>query len=123
MGIIFCDQKNTIIFGKDNLQTYMDVPQHVKAGQVVKCLFKIKLDIAVGEYTFDAGFNTMNINDYNNRSYHSQEEIDNLVVRLCRLTKVGSFAVHQRLIGEPMQLMFHGCCDLPSEAEIVINNK
>lgn len=123
MGIVFYDQRNTIIFGKDNLQTYMEVPDSVEAGQIVKCLFKIKMDIAAGEYTFDAGFNTMDIKDYNDRSYHNQVEIDEQVERLCRLTKVGSFAVHHRVIGEPMQLMFHGCCDLPSETEIVVNSK
>lgn len=122
MGIIFCDQKNTIIFGKDNLQTYMEVPEYVKAGQTVKCLFKIKLDIAVGEYTFDAGFNTMSMEDYRSRGNCNQEEIDRQVERLCRLTKVGTFAVHQKIIGEPMKLMFHGCCDLPSATEMVIGS-
>lgn len=121
MGIVFYDQRNTIIFGKDNLQTYMDVPEMVVAGSIVKCLFKIKLDIAVGEYTFDAGFNTMSGNDYESRGYYNQEEIDSKVERLCRLAKVGSFAVHQKVVGEPMKLMFHGCCDLPSETELIVD--
>lgn len=120
MGIVFYDQRNTIIFGKDNLQTYMEVPKHVKVGQVVKCLFKIKMDIAVGEYTFDAGFNTMRIEDYESRSYCNQEEVDHQVERICCLSKVGNFAIHQKIVGEPMKLMFHGCCDLPSETELIV---
>lgn len=120
MGIVFYDQRNTIVFGKDNLQTYMEVPEYVKAGAIVKCLFKIKMDIAVGEYTFDAGFNTMRIEDYESRSYCNQEEINQQIERLCCLTKVGNFAIHQKNIGEPMKLMFHGCCDLPSETELIV---
>uniref|UniRef100_UPI004056A827 Wzt carbohydrate-binding domain-containing protein n=1 Tax=Acetatifactor sp. TaxID=1872090 RepID=UPI004056A827 len=120
MGVVFYDQKNTIIFGKDNLQTYMEVPEYVKKGNVIRCLFKIKMDIAVGEYTFDVGINTMHIQDYDARSYRNQEEINNQIERLCCLSKVGHFAIHERLIGEPMKLMFHGCCDLPSETELIV---
>lgn len=119
-GIVFYDQKNTIIFGKDNLQTYAEVPKFVREGEIIRCLFKVKMDIAIGEYTFDAGFNTIDINSYNNRGIYNQEEINEAIERLCCLSKVGSFAIHERIIGEPMKLMFHGCCDLPSEAEFIV---
>lgn len=120
MGIVFYDQRNTIIFGKDNLQTYTVVPDSVKKGKIVRCLFKIKMDIALGEYTFDAGFNTINESAFDRRSEYNQEEINIEIERLCCLSKVGSFAVHQRVIGEPMKIMFHGCCDLQSETELII---
>ena len=120
MGIVFYDQRNTIIFGKDNLQMYTEVPNSIKKGAIVKCLFKIKMDIALGEYTFDVGFNTINLTSYNNRSICNQEEINNEIERLCCLSRIGSFAIHERVVGEPMKLMFHGCCDLPSEAEVIV---
>ena len=120
-GIVFYNQKNTIIFGKDNLQTYADVPEYIEKGEIVRCLFKVKMDIAVGEYTFDAGFNTICAEDYNHRSNYNQEQINNKIERLCCLSKVGSFAVHERVTGEPMKLMFHGCCDLPSEVEVYVD--
>ncbi len=120
MGIVFYDQKNTIIFGKDNLQMYMELPNSIKKGEVASCLFKIKMDLAVGEYTFDAGFNAISEESYNNRSYYNQEEINKEIERLCCLSKVGSFAIHERTVGDPMKLMFHGCCDLPSEAEMIV---
>ena len=119
-GIVFYDQKNTIIFGKDNLQTYAEAPLFVKKGSIVRCLFDIKMDIAIGEYTFDAGFNSIDKESYLNRGMYNQEEINGVLQRMCCLSKVGTFAIHERNMGEPMKIMFHGCCDLSSETEIVV---
>lgn len=120
-GITFYDQRNTIVFGKDNLQTYTKVPVCVRQGSIVRCLFKIKMDIAVGEYTFDAGFNTMQARDYEVRGYRNQEEVNETTERLCCLSKVGNFSIHEKVIGEPMRIMFHGCCDLPSQVEMTVS--
>lgn len=119
-GIVFYDQKNNIIFGKDNLQTYTEVSKFVEKGHVIKCLFKIKMDIAVGEYTFDAGFNTIASNDFEARSNRNQEEVNKTIERLCTLSRVGNFAVHECVKGDPMKVRFHGCCDLPSSIEIIM---
>lgn len=120
-GIVFYDQKNTIIYGKDNLQTYTKAPSYVKAGSVVKCLFRIKMDIAIGEYTFDAGFNSIAEQDFQERSRRNQEEVNETIERLCTLSKVGKFSIHEKIVGEPMKVMFHGCCDLPSDIELVLS--
>lgn len=120
-GIVFYDQHNTIIFGKDNLQTYTLVPDGVKKGNIVKFLFKIKMDIAVGEYTFDAGFNEMNADDYKDRCYRNQDQINEVLRKLSILSKVGSFAIHEKKVGEPMKIMFHGCCDLPHNVQMSVN--
>lgn len=120
-GIVFYDQRNTIIFGKDNLQTYTKIPGFVKRGSIVRCLFKIKMDIAIGEYTFDAGFNSINSEYYFSRDNKKQEEINEAREILCALSNVGNFSIHERKVGEPMKIMFHGCCDLPSNLEMLIN--
>lgn len=119
-GIVFYDQKNTIIYGKDNLQTNTEVSKFVRKGNILKCLFKIKLDIAVGEYTFDAGFNTIAPKEFENRGYKNQEEINQAIERLCTLSRVGDFVIHENVIGNPMKIMFHGCCDLPTNIEIIM---
>lgn len=119
-GIVFYDQRNTIVFGKDNLQTETKIPMFVKKGSIVRCLFRIRLDIAVGEYTFDAGFNAMSEDKFKSRCYLNQEEINQYLDRICRLSKVGNFAIHEKPVGTPMKIMFHGCCDLPSTVEMVI---
>lgn len=119
-GIVFYDQRNTIIFGKDNLQTYTEVPPFVKKGSLVKCLFKIKLDIAVGEYTFDAGFNLIDYADYKDRAHRNQEEVNSAIERVCVISNAGHFAVQEKMIGTPMRIMFHGCCDLQSTIEMLV---
>ena len=121
LGIVFYDQRNTIIFGKDNLQTYTEVPESVKKGSKISYLFNIKMDIAVGEYTFDAGFNTIKQADYLKRDISKQEEVNQAIERICCLTKVGNFSIHERLVGDPMKIMFHGCCNLPSKTQMLIN--
>ena len=120
-GIVFYDQRNTIVFGKDNLQTYTKVPNNVRKGAVVQCLFSVRMDLAVGEYTFDAGFNSINKKTYEGRKYCSQEVINQNLERICTLSKVGSFSIHEKLIGDPMKIMFHGCCDLQNQVEMKIN--
>ena len=122
-GIVFYDQRNTIVFGKDNMQTYLVVPHEVAKGDIVRVLFKIKMDVAVGEYTFDAGFNHMSNHEFERRMYKSQSEINEVLERLCALSKVGSFQVHDRIKGDPMKIMFHGCCDLPTEVELLFSNQ
>lgn len=122
VGIVFFDQKNTIIFGKDNLQTYTEVPNYVEKGEVVKCLIRVKLDIAIGEYTFEAGFATIDQKDYEVRGYRNQEEVNSTLERLGHIPNAGSFAVQEKKIGTPMKIMFHGCCDLPSNIEMIVND-
>ena len=117
-GIVFYDQRNTIIYGKDNLQTYSVVPQKIAKGSIVSILFKVKLDIAIGEYTFDAGFNSIDKETYENRMNLSQEVLNEKISRDCMLSKVGCFSVHECEVGNPTKLKFHGCCDLTTEIEI-----
>lgn len=117
-GIVFYDQKNTIVFGKDNLQTYTKVPEKVKKGTVVSCLFCVKMDLAIGEYTFDAGFNSINKQTYDSRMYYNQERINHDLERICTISGAGNFSIHEKTVGDPMKIMFHGCCDLKNNIEM-----
>lgn len=119
-GIVFYDQKNTIVFGKDNLQTYTKVPEKVKKGTVVSCLFCVKMDLAIGEYTFDAGFNSINKQTYDSRMYYNQERINHDLERICTISGAGNFSIHEKTVGDPMKIMFHGCCDLKNNIEMSI---
>ena len=65
----------------------------------------------------------MNYTDYKNRSYRNQEEVNETRQMLCCLPKVGSFAIHERVVGEPMKIMFHGCCDLTNNIEMLIEKQ
>lgn len=120
-GIILYDQKNIIVHGKDTLQLYSDVPHMVKEKERIYILQKMKMDLGIGDYTFDIGTATISYEDYQNRSYRNQEEVNLTMERLATIAHVGNFSIHTKTIGEPMQLMFHGCADLAGEVEIKVH--
>lgn len=120
VGTVLYDQRNTIVHGKDNLQIYSRIPKQVKNGSIVVIRQVIELNIGIGEYTFDVGFATMSKEDYDQRSYRNQELVNATMERLASRPKAGNFAVHSKAVGEPMQLMFHGCCDLPGDIEVLV---
>lgn len=120
VGTTLYDQKNIIVHGKDNLQVYSDLPDYVLSGSKIFILQKMKLDIGIGEYTFDVGTATIKRSDFETRSHKNQEAVNETMERLATRTKAGNFSVHTKTVGEPMRLMFHGCADLPGEIQLRI---
>lgn len=118
--IVLYDQRNIIIHGKDNLQIDSVVPKVVKKNSKLFILQKMRMDIGIGDYTFDIGMATMSYENFKMRSYRNQEEVNETMERLSTITRVGSFSVHTKAIGEPMQLMFHGCADLAGNIQIKV---
>lgn len=122
-GIVFYDQKNTIVHGKDSLQLDCDVPHTVDKGNHIFILQRIKMDLGIGDYTFDIGTATMDYQDYEKRPYRNQEEVNETMERLSTMAHVGNFSIHTKPVGEPMQLMFHGCADLPGDIKMVVKGQ
>lgn len=120
LGTVLFNQQSVIVHGKDCLQDYVELPERVAAGSVIYYLQRIKLDVGIGEYTFDAGAATMKPEDYNIRGKRNQEAVNEAMERLCTRVKAGSFAVHAREEGDPMQLMFHGLCGLQGQMSLVV---
>lgn len=119
-GVVIYDHKNTIVHGKDNLQLECDVPCKVDKGSRIFILQRIKMDLGIGDYTFDIGTATMNYCDYEKRAYRNQEEVNETMERLATMAHVGNFSIHTKPVGDPMQLMFHGCADLPGDIEMIV---
>ena len=115
IGTVIRDQKNIIVHGKDNLQMYKDFPSSVCEGSVLRYLQIIKLDIAIGEYTFEPGAADIAQDDYKRRGEMNQEEINACMERMCVRPNAGTFAVHGNPVGNPTRLLFHGCADLPGD--------
>ena len=122
-GIVLYDQKNIIVHGKDNLQLDCNVPHSVPKGSHIFILQRMKMDLGIGDYTFDLGIATMTYNDYEKRPYRNQEEVNETMERLATIAHVGNFSIHTKPVGEPMQLMFHGCADLPGDMEIIVRRQ
>lgn len=122
-GITLYNQMNIIVHGKDTSQTYATLPKHVKAGEIVHVLQKIKMDIAVGEYTFECGFASMDNESYQGRSFLTQEELDGRYNKLCIRNNAGTFAVVGKTMGEPTRNSFHGMCNLFGDTEIIVSEE
>lgn len=120
-GVAITDQKNIIVHGKDLTQynTYEGYPEMLKAGSRFYALQRIKLDIAVGEYTFDVGCTSVKKETFDNRAVLNQEVINADMNRLCSIACVGNFSVNEKLVGNPTKVGFHGCCDLPGDIRII----
>ena len=119
-GIVLYDHKNTIVHGKDTLQLNCDMPHIVSKGSRILILQRIKMDLGIGDYTFDIGTATMNYCDYEKRAYRNQEEVNETMERLATIAHAGNFSIHTKSVGEPMQLMFHGCADLPGDIKMIV---
>lgn len=120
LGIILYNQMNICVHGKDTMQTNLKVPANVKKGTILCFMQKIKLDIAVGEYSFETGFGSININDFKNRNLLLQEELDLKMERVCIRNAIGPFSVILKTVGMPTRMGFHGNCDLQGEVEVKI---
>lgn len=120
-GIVLTNQKGIIVHGKDSLQIYTDLPDHVKAGAVLRCLQTVKLDLQVGEYTIETGCATIRRELYDVRMYKQQEEVNAGMERLVNVIDAGRIAVLEKKTGMPMKNMFHGICGL--EGNIFINEE
>ncbi|MDE7310462.1 MAG: ABC transporter ATP-binding protein [Eubacterium sp.] len=114
-GIVLTNQKGIIVHGKDNLQIYAELPDHVKAGTRLRCLQTVKLDLQVGEYTIEAGCATIQRELYEVRMYRQQEEVNAGMERLATLIRAGRIAVLEKKTGMPMKNMFHGICGLEGD--------
>lgn len=120
-AVILYDQRQLIVHGKDTMQMNMGLPTGIKKGQLIRLLHIVQLDVAEGEYTFSMGLGSVTQDVYNNRSAYIQEDLHARTKRHCTRTTIGSFAVHQKDIGAPTRMMFHGLCNLQTEIFIGVN--
>ena len=119
-GLMIYNQFNIVVHGRDMTEVEMVLPQKVRKGQKIKGLIKIRLDIAEGEYTFETGISSMNLEEFEKRKFYSQEELDAHSERLCSRNNVGEFTVTLNNIGTPTKMKFHGACNLPGSMELIL---
>lgn len=118
-GVELISDKGVIAFGKNTLQFDCRVPEYVPAGSVLRFAYEVKLDLAVGEYTFGAGLTTMSAQDFARRSEMTHPELDSKNTILSILSNAGSLAVTFRTADTtPVQLTHHGVANLPSSARV-----
>lgn len=116
-GLEFRNDKGIIVHGKTTLEYGSDLPKMLKKGSRVRFIQKIKLEIAVGEYTFGVGMGAFYQHDYNYRDVLSHVDLEARLVRVCMLPTIGSFRVIYRRAGKPVQLLHHGIANLPGSCQ------
>ena len=116
-GVELVSDKGVIVFGKNTLQYDCLVPEKVPAGSVLRFVYEVKLDLAVGEYAFGVGLTAMSAADFARRSEMTHPELDSRNTVLSALSNAGSLAVTFRTADtSPVQLTHHGVANLPGSA-------
>jgi lipopolysaccharide transport system ATP-binding protein len=115
-GVLFSNERGVIVHGKNCWQGVHSVPPTPSAGARLLYRQEIKLDVALGEYTFEVGLAAVAATTWARRAEISHEAMNGLHVRVCHLPAVGSFSVGYALSvnGVPF-LTHHGIADLPGK--------
>ena len=121
-GIVLHNDKGITVHGKSTIEYGTDVPKQASMGDRIRFEQKIDLEIALGEYTFEVGLNTINNKDFNNVSQLTHEELSTRFIRLCNLPTAGSFSIIFRNTGNPVQLLHHGIANLRGDCKVTLLN-
>jgi ABC-type polysaccharide/polyol phosphate transport system ATPase subunit len=122
VGVAIYNQRNLIVYGKNTMQTYANVPLCMKRGDVLTICHRITLSIEPGEMTFEIGIAEIDTDTYLNRSTKPHEMLFLQEKRICHQTGVGMFTVSMKKVGTPTKLTHHGVCDLPTEFRLAVTH-
>lgn len=114
-GIVIVNQKNVIVHGKSSSQTDQKLPKSVKGKTVLYNCIKIKLDIEMGEYTFESGFSSLPYDKYSHRDVIPNEELNKFSKVIADRRNVASFLIQGKQKKSPSDLKFYGLVDLKSD--------
>lgn len=119
-GLIICNERGVIVFGKNNWQYDAEPSRTARAGYRVLCRQEVTLDLGVGEYTLEVGLASVSAGDWARRQYISHEESEILHHRICHLSGVAAFSVRfADRHGVPV-LTHHGLVNLPGMMQIEV---
>jgi lipopolysaccharide transport system ATP-binding protein len=119
-GVELVNDKGVIVHGKSTLEYGSGVPAAVARGTRLRFRQDIRLELAVGEYTFNVGMGALSRPDYEQRAALAHPEFDARLVRVCLLPGLGQFAVTLRRGGAPVQLLHHGVANLPGRCQVTV---
>lgn len=121
-GFIIKNEQNILVHGKNSLHyDELELPAYITKGELVRYRFDVILDISPGDYTFDIGLATITKQDYDERIYTSPVHTQAKTLRLCNLTRVGSFTVLQKPIFEANFSSLHvGICNLLGSSSVSV---
>jgi len=116
-GITISNDKNILVHGKTTLHHLVKSFPGVPKGTHIRFRQSVVLNLAPGEYTFSVGLTAMSQTDYASIEYMSWSQIQAGKFRLNHVDRAGAFSITPR-VGEGLDLVHHGLCDLPGDCEI-----
>ena len=117
-GLEFINQQGIIVFGKNSLQYDLETPVNVHKGMRLRYRQDVRLDLMIGEYTFNLGFSTLSKTDFDHRASFAHHDLDSKVIVVNIMVNAGYFAVIFRKHGKPVQLLHHGIANLPGNCSV-----
>lgn len=116
-GIVLQNDRGINVHGKGSLEYHTETADKIPAGTIIKCRQSIELKLALGEYTFEIGLATIDLDTYRKMSDLSHEIIFSRIVRICHLPQAGILAIGWRPVHSGAPLTHHGISDLPGTFE------
>ncbi|PZA09402.1 ABC transporter ATP-binding protein [Rhodopseudomonas palustris] len=120
-GIVLQNDRGLNVHGKGSLEYAVAAPHRLEAGTVIRCRQTVKLQLELGEYTFELGLATIDAATYAAMSTLNHEQIFSRIVRVCHLPKAGFLAVGWRRTHNGPPLTHHGLADLPGSVYFDFN--
>ena len=123
VGVVLSTSKGIIAHGKSSLEYGSSFASQYGAGQRLRFRHEIKLELAVGEYTFEVGIASLPAAVLPLAAKLSHFELAEQVRRHCHVTGLGPFEIAFRTRGQPVQLLHHGVANLPGAIECLTSSR
>jgi ABC-type polysaccharide/polyol phosphate transport system ATPase subunit len=120
-GLVIRNDRSIVVHGKGTLEYGSIVPPRVPSGSRLYFRHELKLELAIGEYTFLVGLAMLPWSVYQRRGDLAHAELEANTVRLCHLPAAGHFAIQPQTQGRPVRLSHHGLANLPGRCELTVN--
>jgi lipopolysaccharide transport system ATP-binding protein len=121
-GIVLQNERGMLAHGKGTLEYGTEVPAAVGSGARVRIAQTVRLDLGVGEYTFEVGLAALSEPDYRQAALLNHADLSPRILRLCHVPGAGRFTIGFRRAGRPVQLLHHGVADLPGGSTVSVRS-
>ncbi|MEM6890203.1 MAG: ABC transporter ATP-binding protein [Pseudomonadota bacterium] len=122
-GIVLQNDRGVNVHGKGSLEYHTDAPEKLPARALIRCRQEIKLDLALGEYTFELGLATIDAKTYRDLPNLNQTVTTSRITRICHLPKVGPIVVGWRHRHSGPAWTHYGIADLPGSCTFEFDEK
>jgi lipopolysaccharide transport system ATP-binding protein len=120
VGVVLYNDKGLIVHAKNSLLDGVEAPDKIPAGTRLRVQQDVRLDLDLGEYTFELGLASMPEDDHARRASLAPHEIYANVTRLAIVPGLGPLLVTVRQPAAPLQVSHHGVADLPGHFALAL---